>query len=613
MTWIDRERLVGLADASIAALDAPADRTSDTFVDATTERAHAQAKYGALATALPLAAAILGAEGDPLALRYLRATRGRTEGYDDRNGSLSIAIAQAIEQLVTLAGPRALPEARKLVGKRTPTARAAIARGLAPHAAGSADVRALLYDLHGDEDDTVRAAAREALGGHGPPAWHGVFPADPLSSRSAEDARRLRKPLDAALAALVEPPWKHEEAQRAIRRAMRALPDDVAGAILTRFFCRDRAWDHALGVRWLRATGGLEIGRVLDARPYAIIEQLEMLIPRALAECAEPVRARALETLLPALGEQRSADRYVAERIVTSLASLVDDLRPLVALALGAPLDAAASVPATDARAHTPLTRAVASAISARTALGPLAESAVAALEAGFPGAWSLLATPLRTSLLASEDPRVTAYAERALALSDDPDALTFALQRMARVRGRAGRALLVSALDAPRLRAVVIDCEPLRRVVMRTLRAQLAAGRLAGDEIAIVLRAITAHARSAPPSAAELARARDALDALLSDPASPDALATLGALLVELARTGVVAHDHPAVEHLFAAVAPASAPPLEIRLYNAALAASPPWVTVLERLAASASYPARDLAADALADLRRDLEGGAR
>jgi hypothetical protein len=501
---LPRDTLVAIAEQAIAELESPNARRRAHGEPHEIRRARELAEFGADASAIVAAAALLAEARDPIAARFVIASYPY-DGYDDRFGADGEALATALELLVKLAGERALDAVKKLVlpGKtRVPLpGRVSIASALAPHAARSEAVRELLYAMHADEDDRVRAEVRTALGGHAPPPWWGVFERDPLRSLSPEDARRLRKPLERALeiAGHERHEWKKE--MPALRRAMRALPDDVAMPILTRLCLREGFFDRVLLRRWIVAKAD-DDPNPIDLLFRARGRDLETLlhperVAAALDGAPRELRARIALRLFDTLTAGTRESLPLAEVALALLPGDLDPREPFERLA-GCPAERAAD----DGKDASK--REIGGAawtlvrwLQLHERLGTLLAPALDAHARDFPRTWHDLGGAVEGALLATKDDRVRAYAERALAGSDDR-ATRFALLYLTGAgrdpaRDAPPEELLESAIRSPRLRSVIAHDRTLGTRALGALSRELAGGRLGPSEIAASLETLRA------------------------------------------------------------------------------------------------------------------------
>ncbi len=530
---LDPERAIRLAREATAFVDTPVedfDERRDLAVMTAMDAAHL-----ALETAIDT--------GDPrvldaaLELAAQREQWWGEEHFEDEIASAADVILPAITAIDNLVRSCARSKSSFL---RMYTARGLGSRALrslrgeSPEAEAEVDAEAagIVFALTKDRDADVRAAAREALGGAAPPAWATFFPRDPLASRPAAEAARLRGPLDRAAEALEE--GVHEDAGP-LADAIAELPDELVTPILdawirTDFVLRaanvtplferwidldpsgERTAAWLMGMRGERVDleAGARLGAVLARRPTEERRTIALRLARE----------------LPGLDSEHYARVMNIEALVAHGWPPEADPTPLLEVALGVPIADAAGTEDEEAEHIGTLVR-LALGASSEMPIEPLID----ALLTGMPGRWARVKHALQTRLLATPDPRLRAHAE-ALLREGEGAPLTWALRYLT----GAGHdplldppveRFLTDAARDPRLRAAMMGAASLRGPAERALRAQLAAGELPHGEMFSLARSLLEREGGSlrPEEWAAVRRARAALT-------SPRKRARMAALL---------------------------------------------------------------------------------
>lgn len=491
----DLERIVALADAAIAEIDAAPEEDYGSGEAPASRSLRGRARSAALASTLSWAAAALGEAGDPRTARYVTATLGRTEGYDDRYPDERYSIVHAIRALVLRAGERALPEAEKLVHAKPAQVRIALAEALARLSHTSERACALLFTLHADPNDRVRAAARASLGGRAPPVWWGIFASDPLATLSPVDANRLRVPFERALEIAARDESDIRERKRAFRTALRALPNDLAIPIIERVVRRIGIFDEQLVASWVEHDGGRGLARlVCDGEPAGLTFWMDANV--AVRKCRGETRLSLLEAVVALLPADGSPAKLVhAIELARTLVPPRFDLQPYLERAFGVPIEQIADASVGRSHGDSALLSFVLGAVADSETAGPLGDVLVDAHRRGFPGGWRPDAEMWRDLLARTDEPSVRRYADAILSEPSGKDA-AFALLHVCRRRPRGARRtsvsrLLASALASPALRATVLAERELVEHAWPVLRRSLRAGDLSASDCAAVVRVV--------------------------------------------------------------------------------------------------------------------------
>jgi len=517
---LDPERAIRLAREATAFVNAPVERFDeqrDLAVQMAMDAAHL-----ALETAIDT--------GDPrvldaaLELAAQRESWWGEEHFEDEIASAAGVILPAITAIDNLVRSCARSKSSFL---RMYTARGLGSRALrslrgeSPEAEAEVDAEAagIVFALTKDKDADVRAAAREALGGAAPPAWATFFPRDPLASRPAAEAARLRGPLDRAAEALEEGVRKDAGP---LADAIAELPDELVTPILDAWIRTDFVLSAAnvtpLFERWIdldpsgERTAAWLMGMRGERVDLEAGARLGAVLARRPTEERRTIALR-LARELPGLDSEHYARVMNIDALVANGWPPEADPTPLLELALGVPIAEAAG---TENEKTEHIGTLVKLALDARSDV-PI-EPLIDAFLTGMPGRWARLRHSLEERLLATADPRLRAHAE-ALLREGEGAPLTWALLYLTGA-GHEPRLdppverLLANAARDPRLRAAMVRVESLREPAERALRAQLAAGELPHDEMFSLARSLLEREGGSlsPEEWAVVRRARAAL-----------------------------------------------------------------------------------------------------
>ena len=387
--------------------------------------------------------------------------------------------------------------------------RAGVARGLGTRALRSlegkgdavdAEAARMVTALLNDADPTVRKDARDSLGGMAPPAWITFFPSDPIASRSASEATRLRPLLDAAAAALEKGLHKHTQA---FAEAVAALPDDLALPILESWIRTENAlFVEGVGpllVRWLQGDAeGERLTRWLTEEEHknALVyldKVAAALRQTSQAQCVASCLRFARWLLQPA---ESPTVQYAVGSFLSKAWPPDADRLPLLELVLGSSVaTAAVSEPSEHETSHrrydTSLTEAL---VAPGPGFAALKDVLIDAFVAGLPGRWKIISWRVTEALQSLRDPRLRAYAEGLLQTGGEN--ATWALQYLT----GAGhdpevdppiRQTLTAAIRHASTREAVLKASDLVEHVRKPLRAMLLKEGLTPDErIEIAFRA---------------------------------------------------------------------------------------------------------------------------
>ena len=606
---LDPERALRLAEDARAFLKSPGDWSS--------------AEGSLLAWLVAQDAALLALEvaidtKDPALLAAtLELAEDAARGDDVAFQVPELAFAEAAEEILPHVSGPITNLVRECARSAARTLRRATGIALAPRALRSmrgegddGDDEALKIVLALTKDDApwVRTSTREALGGVAPPAWAAFFDRDPLASRSAAEAARLRGPLDRAAAIFDE---LDNRDVSALADAMAELPDELALPMLDAFM-RTRNVVSAKGAEpllerwarldtdgsrllaWLRGKNaddadsrdGERIGKALAKRPPAEIVPIGLEVARLMAGLEAREEIIRLST---AQGVLKEAWPDV-------------DPTPLLEVVLGAPLARAAEPDPEPPVGRVDVKRSmlIQVALAPRPALSALAEAMVGAHLAGFPGRWARVAASIRNRLLTIAHPRLRAHAEEVLRSGDGREA-AWALHYL--LKGGHDPAcdpepdaiLRAAALD-PRLRAAMVVYQPPG--AREVLREHLAAGRLTPHEAITLGHSIKVVSEEdlRPDEWTALRRARNEAEDVIDR--------GVALLVVPDSIRDWTAEDHAYLERTIEEhgrherVASLAARTMEMR-------ADASWIPLLERVLARAPEDAIENVKDALAICR--------
>lgn len=416
--------------------------------------------------------------------------------------------AAAVEEILPQQ-PEITNRIRECARSKSPVIRGATAAGLGARALRSlqgqgdavdAEAARIVVALMKDRDPEVRQKARESVAGMAPPAWLTFFPSDPLASRSASEAARLRGPLDAAAEALEKGIYHHTGA---FMEAIAQLPDELALPIL-------EAWARTRGAlsldgaatlleRWL--CGDEEGERLLRWLLDAKHEEALLNVAKAAEALQRMPRAQVIASCLRlARAFTRSeADvrQYHLSQVLSHAWPRDADRTPLLEIALGTSLQEASNTPA--------LQRNDAAIFQVVMAPGPgleaLKDVLIEAYLAGAPGRWRSTAFQLEKLALTLRDPRLRAYAERQL--REGGDSVAWALEYLTGsghdpATDPPVAQILVTAIQDAATRAVITKVPALVEKVKQPLRAMILQPGLAPEEV-VNLAAFAGAASGAP------------------------------------------------------------------------------------------------------------------
>ncbi len=374
--------------------------------------------------------------------------------------------------------------------------RCACARALGPRALRSlrgegddadAEAAAIVFALTKDKDADVRAAARDALEGMAPPAWAAFFERDPLASRTAAEAAKLRLPLDRAAKALED---RIDRDVSPLAAPLAELPDELAAPILDAWvkipFATEAEGAEPLLERWITLDAdGAKIAAFLD-RGDAMLYSTEgarigAVLARRPSEQAVAVCLR-LAAILPRLERRETLALEMAEELIRLAWPDDADPRPLLEAALASSLeDAAQNDDGGSEDAELVFGKLIEHAIAPRPSFRHIVEALVDAFVAGFPGRWGRARIEIESRLLDVVHPRLRAHAEACLRSGD---ALAWALKYLTRgghdsEHDPTPDAILREAVRDPTLRAALLRDSELAESAEQHLRALLAGGEL--------------------------------------------------------------------------------------------------------------------------------------
>ena len=606
---LDPERALRLAEDARAFLKSPGDWSS--------------AEGSLLAWLVAQDAALLALEvaidtKDPALLAAtLELAEDAARGDDVAFQVHELAFSEAAEEILPHVSGPITNLVRECARSKARTLRRATGIALAPRALRSkrgegddGDDEALKIVLALTKDDApwVRTSTREALGGVAPPAWAAFFDRDPLASRSAAEAARLRGPLDRAAALFDELDTRDVSA---LAGAMAELPDELALPMLDAFM-RARNVVSAKGAeplleRWARLdTDGsrllawLEDKKRRDSSPRDGERIGRALAKRPPAERV-PIALRVAALIAPLDAPKDIIKLSIAEGVLKEAWPDVDPT-PLLEIALGAPL-AQAGEPDPDptvGRIDIKRSMLIRTALAPRGALAALTEPMIEALLAGFPGRWGRAAAVIRGRLLTIAHPRLRAHAEELMRSGQGTDA-GWALHYLMTgghdpIRDPEPAAILRAAALDPRLRAAMLEHGPPG--TREVLREHLAAGRLAPHEAITVGHSIKVVSKEdlRPDEWTALRRARNETEDVIDR--------GVALLVVPDSIRDWTAEDHAYLERTIEEhgrherVASLAALTMEMR-------ADASWIPLLERVLARAPEDAIENVKDALAICR--------
>ena len=606
---LDPERALRLAEDARAFLKSPGDWSS--------------AEGSLLAWLVAQDAALLALEvaidtKDPALLAAtLELAEDAARGDDVAFQVHELAFSEAAEEILPHVSGPITNRVRECARSAARTLRRATGIALAPRALrsmrgegddGDDDALKIVLALTRDDTPWVRTATREALGGVAPPAWAAFFDRDPLASRSAAEAARLRGPLDRAAALFDELDPRDVSA---LADAMAELPDDLAVPMLDAFM-RARSVVSAKGAEpllerwarldtdgsrllaWLRGKNaddalsreGERIGEALAKRPSAEVVPIALEVAR----------------LMAGLDAREDIMRLSTVQGVLKKAWPDVDPTPLLEVVLGAPLARAAEPDPDPPVGMVDVKRSmlIQVALAPRPALSALAEAMVGAHLAGFPGRWARVKASVRNRLLEIPHPRLRAHAEEVLRSGDGREA-AWALHYLLKgghdpARDPEPDAILRAAALDPRLRAAMIVHQPPG--ALEALREHLAREHLTPHEAIAVGHSIVAirNDRPSPEEWAALRRARLAAEEVLDR--------AIALLVVPASLGDWAAEDHAYLERTIEEhgrherVATLAALTMSMR-------ADASWIPLLERLLTRAPKDAIEDVSDALAICR--------
>ena len=510
------------------------------------------ARWVALDAALVALDVALDARDPHLLHAVLELAEEAADRWDDEPFHPDLSLANAAEKI--LPEVRAITESvEACAASPSDFVRLATARGLAPRAIRSLrgegdavdrDAARVVLGLLEDGTYWVRAETRKALGEVAPPAWVAFFDRDPLASRSAAEAARLRGPLDRAAEALET---LSERDARPLAGAIAELPDALAAPILESFvrgaFLLGHQGADALLERWVG----------LDAEGARVVAWLAREDGRKDKQDGERIGA-AIRTLPP---ERAAAIALRVARFIHGLDFPSDttalggatavlaaawpdevDPSPLLELVLDAELDRAAALDAAPLGMLREIPRdgILRVALAPRPAFALTLDRLVDFFLRGFPGRWDRVRDAVTERLVEARHSRLRAHAE-AMLREGDAEAAGWALRHL--IAGGHDpesdpepEAILAAACADPRLRAAVVANHALCKRAREPLRAHLIAGGLT------------------PPDALELARSMDGPDGVpVLEPDEWAAVRQAREALVEVDHRALALHALPPLE----------------------------------------------------------------
>lgn len=416
--------------------------------------------------------------------------------------------AAAVEEILPRQ-PEITNRIRECARSRSPVIRAATAAGLGARALRSlqgqgdavdAEAARIVVELMKDKDPEVRQRARESVAGMAPPAWLTFFPSDPLASRSASEAARLRAPLDAAAEALEKGIYLHT---RAFMDAIAQLPDELAVPILEAWArtrgALSREGSDTLLERWLRGDdeGERLLRWLLDGKhEEALINVEKAGVALQRAPHAQRI-ASCLRIAHALVRSEANMREYQLSQVLTHAWPRDVDRTQLLEIALGTSLQEASNTPA--------LQRNNAAIFQLVMIPGPGLETVKSALIeaylAGAPGRWQSTAFQLEKAALTMRDARLRAHAERQL--SEGGKGVTWALEYLTGVGHDPATdppvaQILLTAIQDAATRAVITKVPALVEKVKQPLRAMILQPGLAPEEV-VNLAAFAGAATEAP------------------------------------------------------------------------------------------------------------------
>lgn len=377
--------------------------------------------------------------------------------------------------------------------------RAAAAKGLGARALRAlqgggdpvdAEAARIVTTLMQDPDPDVRRQARKSLGGLAPPAWLTFFASDPLASRSAADAARLRAPLDAAAEALEKGLYQHGQA---FEDAIAALPNDLAVPIL-------ESWMRSEGTLFRASSSLLDrwvLGDENGERVVRWIMEDHKEVSYHCEKVAEAVRRAPREQLVACclraarsvMGPDESeTTRYALGRFLENAWPSDADRTPLLEIAFGTPLAEAAKTLPTEkpfgTRHDYPILKL---AFAQGPGLEALKDTLIDIFVAGAPGLWASTMWVLKDAIATFQDVRLRACAEAQLSKGEDE--ATWALSYLTGI-GHDPEVdppilrTLTTAIQHPATRKAVLRSPDLIAKVKRPLRGLLTRDDLTPEEL---------------------------------------------------------------------------------------------------------------------------------
>ena len=455
--------------------------------------------YRAAKEALRFGAAAAAQLGDPGLVPVVVAALKEQRHWNPHSEDDKETVMTGLSGLLRVGAP-VTPEIEELASSGDADLRASVAQGLRPR---DRQAIALLSKLAVDPVVEVRKPAKEALAARGEvPWWFGKFESDPAARLSVEEATRHKAALEQLSALLDAPSLLVRDREQEIVDLIASLPDLLAVEVSARVLSGRKGFGEPLG----------KLGAVMLARPGGVEALIEVCQSwgsegfvflhaehvAMFAELPRPRREEVCVTLARWAAEQPPAKGRDAMGKPGSLAASLAgkafppgaDLTPLLDIVLGRP-----------AKEEHDLDWVVAGLRDAfvhpEASPGPIAARCVEALLAGFPGAWSPIATAIHELLrkLPRDELRVAA---EAAARCDKDHTRRWGLTRLlfdAHDPARDPEPLEMARrfFDEPRFRSVVFDSGDLQHAVAAHARAALRRGELELTDAARTVSSIAA------------------------------------------------------------------------------------------------------------------------